>query len=408
MIAMKCSMHHGKRWSRKHNVRDFDKKEWNKDGHIDDKRSELNVILKDVLLECAFDQLFGDALVAYNAKNYIKHSERLIGFHSKKEYEKATPEERRTKAVRAYMNEQKKNIQEAIFQLGDHEKYMELVELHGKEEADKIYCQYLKAVYEKFVEDAPYMYVFSAVIHMDETKYGTPHIHVDYFPFCESARGLTSKVSMDGALRQLGYDRKKRSEDGNAEKFGTRPYIRWLNDMRISFEDFAQVFCNENKLDIMILPSEKSVARHEQPEDWKARQGRVEATNGKVAAFLGKDKKAKLDAVEHIIGNAKATAESLTNEAKSAKKEATAKLAEAKQFSAAAQLSAESADAFRKKAIADAKAVKRARDELDETVRQAVSMAVAERDRRIEELETENAMLKKQLTKERMKSYDNG
>lgn len=402
MLAMKCTMHHGKRWSRRHNVRDYDKTEWNKDGHIVDNRSELNVILKDEQMERAFDTVFGDALVAYNAKNYIKHPDRLIGFHGKKEYEKATPEERRTKAVRAYLNEQKKNIHEAIIQLGDHEIYMELVKQHGKENADRIYCQYLKAAYEKFVNDAPSMCVFSAVIHMDETQFGSPHIHIDYFPFCESTRGLTTKVSMDGALRQLGYDRKKRGEDGNVEKFSTRPYIRWLNDMRKSFEDFAQNYSNENKLGFLILPSEKSVARHEQPEDWKARQGRAEATNGKLSAFLGKDKKAKIDVADHIISNAKATAESITKKAREAKKEADAKLAEAKQFSAAARLSAESAEAFRKKAIADAKSAKKEKDELDENVRQAVSIAVAERDRRIHELEEENAKLKAIRTKERV------
>ena len=402
MIAMKCSMHHGKRWCRKHNIRDYDKAAWNKDGHIDGNRSELNVTLKDEQIEEVFDKTFGDALEAYNEKNHIKHPDRLIGFSSKKEYEKTTPEDRRTKAVIAYLNEQKRNIQEAIFQLGDHEKYMELVELHGKEKADKIYCQYLKAVYEKFVNDAPSMYVFSAVIHMDETQYGSPHIHVDYFPFCECARGLTNKVSMDGALRQLGYDRKKKDEGANDEKFGTRPYIRWLNDMRKSFEDFAQAYSNDNKLGILIMPSEKSVARHEQPEDWKARQGRVEATNGKVSALLGKDKKAKIDVAYHIISNAKATAESITKEAREAKKEADAKLAEAKQFSAAARLSAESAEAFRKKAIADAKSAKKEKDELDENVRQAVSIAVAERDRRIHELEEENAKLKAIRTKERV------
>lgn len=402
MIAMKCSMHHGKRWNRKHNIRAYDKAAWNKDGHIDGNRSELNVTLKDEQIEEVFDKIFGDALEEYNEKNHIKHPDRLIGFHSKKEYEKATPEERRTMAVRAYLNEQKKNIQEAIFQLGDHEIYMELVKQHGKEKADKIYCQYLKAAYEKFVKDSPSMYVFSAVIHMDETQYGSPHIHVDYFPFCESIRGLTTKVSMDGALRQLGYDRKKKDEGANDEKFGTRPYIRWLNDMRKSFEDFAQAYSNDNKLGILIMPSEKSVARHEQPEDWKARQGRAEATNGKLSAFLGKDKKAKIDVADHIISNAKATAESITKEAREAKKEADAKLAEAKQFSAAARLSAESAEAFRKKAIADAKSAKKEKDELDENVRQAVSIAVAERDRRIHELEEENAKLKAIRTKERV------
>ena len=245
MIAMKCTMHLGKKWNRRHNLREYDREKWNRDGHIDESRGELNKVLTDTPLDKFFDETFGDALVDFNDKNYKKHPERLIGFKSAKEYEKATHEERRTRAVKAYYNEQKKNVQEAMIQLGDHEEYLQLVELLGREKADEIYTSYLIEANNKFIEDNPTIKVFSAAIHMDETRDGTPHLHIDFLPVAESDKGLTVKVSLEGALKPLGF---KRTKD---QKFAETPYKRWLKDRRAAFENFAQKFCNEHKLGIL-------------------------------------------------------------------------------------------------------------------------------------------------------------
>lgn len=400
MIAVKCSMHMGKRLSRAHNLRQYETEKWNKDGHIDSTRSPLNRVLIDTPIEQFFDDVFGDALVEFNEKNYKKHPERLIGFKSSREYEKYSSKERRNKAVKAYMNDQKRNVQEGIFQLGDHAEYEHLVKQIGQEKADQIHLAYLTELYYKFVKDNPSLRVISAVIHMDETRDGTPHLHLDFLPVAEGSRGLTTKVSMDGALRQLGYSRKTKAKDGENSKHSERPYIKWLNNARLSLEDFAQSFCNERKLGITILPSEKAVARHEQPEDWKARQGRVKATQGKVAALFGKDKKARMDAAEYIISNAQTVAESITKNAKATQKKVNEELEEAKQLSGSARVDADSAEAYRKKAIAEAKEYKNKNQKLNETVQQAVVFATAERDRKIKELEEENAHLKAKIQKD--------
>lgn|GEM_PF-1854922 len=320
MTPMKCSLHLGHKHSRAHNVRKFDKEKWNKDGHINPDRAHLNKVLVDTDYLIFIDDNFGDALVEFNENNYQKHPNRLIGFTSRADYEKCSDKERRSKAVKAYAKEHKKDVQEAIIQLGDHGEYEQMVKLHGEEQADKIYALYLTEAFEKWKADNPSLKVFCAAAHLDETKDGTPHLHIDFLPVAESDKGLKTKVSMDGAMKQLGFVRKTKAKDGEGDKYAETPYKRWLKDRRASYEDFAQQFSNEHKLGIVILPSEKSTAPHEQPQAFKARKEREKASGGKIAALTGKDKKLQLDAAEFIISNAQAVTDSLTAELKEEKR----------------------------------------------------------------------------------------
>lgn len=389
MTAMKCTMHLGKKWSKRHNLRQYDKEKWNKDGHIDEYRSELNKVLTDTPLEEVIYTDFSDALVAYNDKNYKKHPDRLIGFKSAKEYEKAKPEERRTRAVKAYYNEQKKNVQEAIIQLGDHEGYMQLVKQYGKQKADGIYTEYLTETYNKFVGDNPSLKVFSAVIHMDETKNGTPHLHIDFLPVAESSRGLTHKVSLEGALNALGFKRKKE------QKFDERPYVQWLRDRRTAFEDFAQSFSNKHKLGIVIIRSEQSNVRHEQPEDWKARQRKVDVAQGMISALTGKDKKLKEEAANYIISNAQAVAEGITQEAVKKQKKANDDMAAAQQIAAGAREAIKVANQAREQAVAAKKKIDAERAKLSDE-REALSV---EREGNIAEV---NRQVRRRLSAEKL------
>ncbi|MDD6098211.1 MAG: hypothetical protein PUB66_05735 [Oscillospiraceae bacterium] len=45
MLECKSTMHIGKKYSIRHNVRDFDSRKWNTDGHIIKSRSALNEVL---------------------------------------------------------------------------------------------------------------------------------------------------------------------------------------------------------------------------------------------------------------------------------------------------------------------------------------------------------------------------
>jgi len=213
-IACKTSMHIGKKWSAAHNRRSYDKEKWNRDGHITADRSALNVTLRDSDLRTWFHQTFDQAIAAFNAKNEGKHNDRLIN-----------PE--------AYYQEQKGRVQECIIQLGDHAAYMEMVDQVGRELADDIHIRFLTEAFRQWEKENPSLRVFSAIIHMDEIRDGTPHLHLDFVPVAESKRGLSVKVSMDGAMKALGFDRKK------GQKYAETPYKQWLAAQRERVESLA-------------------------------------------------------------------------------------------------------------------------------------------------------------------------
>jgi hypothetical protein len=80
---------------------------------------------------------------------------------------------------------------------------------------------------QKFQERNPYLKVFSAHLHMDET---TPHLHVDFIPFTtESKRGLDTRVSLKQALDKQGYHG------------GTRGETEWNQWVKSEKEQLSQV-----------------------------------------------------------------------------------------------------------------------------------------------------------------------
>lgn len=161
----------------------------------------------------------------------------------------------------------------------------------------------MKSAFVKWQKDNPSLKVFGAYIHMDEQ---TPHLHLDFLPVAESKRGLTTKVSLDGALKQIGFARSKE------DKFDKTPYKRWLSDRRQGYEDFWQETADKllgNDV-IKILPSEPTTAPHR--ETWEHRE--TQKGLAKVTDFVtGKGAK-KVAAAEEIIANAKQINKALCDE----------------------------------------------------------------------------------------------
>ena len=249
-IEAKASMHVGKKYSLKHNLREYDANKWNTDGHIQSDRSHLNERLTHTELRDFFQKTFGAAIDQYNEKNREKHPDRMT-------------------SVDDYYNKYKGHAQECIMQMGDHENYMELIKLVGQEKADYIHKQFLTRAYKNWLKDNPSLKVFSATIHMDEIKDGTPHIHLDFLPVAESSRGLTVKVSMDGAMKKLGYDRKTKAKDGENDSYKETPYRRWLSQQRERVESLADEY-------VHLIPSQPFTKRRRQ-ETWQWRAQQKEA-----------------------------------------------------------------------------------------------------------------------------------
>ena len=280
-------MHLGKKYNIRHNTRDFDSDKWNKDGHIDQTRSCLNKTLVNTPLRDFFDETFGKAISDFNEKNKSKHPERCT-------------------TVSEYFQEQKSKVQETILQMGDHDTYQALVKSVGQSKADNFYQYALKKVIEKWQKENPSLKVFGAYIHMDEIKDGTPHAHIDFLPIAVSDRGLTTKVSLDGALKEIGFARSKE------DKYNSTPYKRWLADRRKSFEQFFQEIANEQlgKGVITILPSEPATVPHQDPWEHREVKKGLELVKD---FFSGKGKK-KVAKAEEIIANSKKVNKALCEE----------------------------------------------------------------------------------------------
>lgn len=242
---MKASLHTGRKWSAKHNLRTYDPDKWNKDDHIDPERSALNEVLTNVPLQEFFEQTFGAAIEQYNNKNRQKHPDRVT-------------------TVADYYKQHKGDVQEAIIQLGNHEDYWRMVEQYGQDRADKFHADALRKQFEDWQERNPSLRVFSAVIHMDEVEHGTPHLHLDYLPVAENSRGLTVKISMDGAMQALGYKRTK------GQKYAETPYKQWLEAYRAANEAaFQELLTAEFGNTYTVEPAEHTAKHKHHQEAWE-------------------------------------------------------------------------------------------------------------------------------------------
>ena len=334
MIKCKASMHLGKKYSIKHNNRDYNG--WNKDGHIDPSRTPMNVTLVNEDLRKWFYDVFADAIMAYNEKNREKHPDRMM-------------------TVAEYFEQQKGKVQEAILQFGDHQTYVKMVEQLGQEKADAFYKNALIQIYENWKNDNPSLRIFHASIHMDEVENGTPHLHIDFLPISESTRGLTTKVSLEGALKSLGFVRDKK------DKYDSTPYKQWLANRREKLESDFQKIADSllGKGKIQILPSEHSCKPHQETWEHREEQKGLKA----VKAFVTGEGKAKIKAAEEVIANAEAVVKSIKADAKRDKAAADKRLAEAVRKERAA-------DAREAKTIAGAETLSRHKSLFRERVQQ--------------------------------------
>ncbi len=99
---------------------------------------------------------------------------------------------------------QEKLFHEVIIQIGNCD------DTNAKTPEGELSERILDDYYREFQKRNPYLYVFSAHLHMDEA---TPHLHIDFVPFTtKSKRGLDTRVSLKQALANQGFIGKSRQE----------------------------------------------------------------------------------------------------------------------------------------------------------------------------------------------------
>lgn len=158
----------------RHNNRDYYA------NNVQKNNTALNVEYKRQDIEEAYHELFDEALKEYNDK-----------------------QSRKDRMISDYYNHLKKSkrespFYEAIIQFGNVE------DTPCGSERGEIAKQMLGEYMKDFQHRNPNLFVFNAVLHMDEAS---PHIHIDFVPFYTKGRtnGLQKGVSMKAALDEQGF-----------------------------------------------------------------------------------------------------------------------------------------------------------------------------------------------------------
>ncbi|MBR4063636.1 MAG: plasmid recombination protein, partial [Clostridia bacterium] len=260
-----------------HNSRQF------KAANVDPERTSLNRRYCNRNIKKVYEELFGEALEKYNAKQ--TRSDRKI----KNYYEK----------IRT--SKQEKPFTELVMQLGNHEDTNAQSEFGAK--AAEILDEYMKG----FQERNPHLRVFSAYMHMDES---TPHLHIDFVPFTTgSKRGLETRVSLKSALAQQGITG------------GTKYETEWSVFTRREKEQLAEIMerhgigwkqLDTHEEHLSVLDYKKKMRTQEVEElstELEALQESKESVEENIA-----DARERYDALSDALGTMKNTVERVETE----------------------------------------------------------------------------------------------
>ena len=174
-----------------HNNREFSAK------NIDPSRTADNIVFIQQDLGDAYHQLFDGAVERYNARQ--KRKDRMIDDYFQHLFN-CEP----SKSVIIGANKQK-SFYEDLVQIGTKDDTS--VGTPDAEVAKECLYEYM----EGFQKRNPNLYVFNAVMHLDEA---TPHLHIDFVPVAhKEQRGMPLKNSMSGALREQGFSSANRMEN---------------------------------------------------------------------------------------------------------------------------------------------------------------------------------------------------
>lgn len=162
-----------------HNNRDFTAK------NVDASRTSMNVIYVQIPIEEAYEEIFGQAVADYNAKQ--KRSDRKIGNYLSK--------------IKHSKNNEKV-FYETVVQIGKRDDTGILDEDGNITEDAMLAKEVLDEYARTFQERNPNLILFNAVLHMDEA---TPHLHLDYIPVAHGYKtGLKTRNSLTKGLQEMG------------------------------------------------------------------------------------------------------------------------------------------------------------------------------------------------------------
>ena len=222
-----------------HNNRDFITK------NVDRERMAWNEYYVQQPIKEAYQQIFGPAIAEYNAR-----------------------QKRKDRQVTDYLTDirnsgnKEKQFYEIVVQIGRMED-TGVLDANGElsvaaKEAREILEEYAR----NFQERNPNLYLFNAVLHMDEA---TPHLHLDYIPV---AHGYKTKMhtrnSLTKALQEMGIEPAVSKNDTET--------MHWQQRER----EYLMEMCREHGLEVEIIGEKRD--NYTIPEYKAARQAADELT----------------------------------------------------------------------------------------------------------------------------------
>ena len=181
MSTKSISMCEGK-GSLSHNNREFTAK------NIDPLRTPDNIVFVQQDLGETYHQLFDEAVERYNARQ--KRNDRKISDYFEHLFNRPP-----SKSVIEGANKQKSFYEHLVYIGTKNDSAV------GTPDAE-ITAECLREYMEGFQARNPNLYVFNAVMHLDEA---TPHLHIDYIPLGHYSRGLEVRNAKNKALDEMGF-----------------------------------------------------------------------------------------------------------------------------------------------------------------------------------------------------------
>lgn len=254
-----------------HNNREFTAK------NIDPLRTPDNIIFVQQDLGETYHHLFDEAVERYNARQ--KRNDRKISDYFEHLFNRPP-----SKSVIEGANKQKSFYEHLVYIGTKNDSAV------GTPDAEKT-AECLREYMEGFQERNPNLYVFNAVMHLDEA---TPHLHIDYIPLGHFSKGLEVRNAKNKALDEMGF--------GN----DTHSNNRW----RLREWEALSDICNAHGIEISEPKKSRgysyTVEEYGEHEDEIRRLNEEKAQalseRDKVRAELDKaaKKKVKLDEIESI------------------------------------------------------------------------------------------------------------
>ncbi len=224
-----------------HNNREFSAK------NIDSSRTPNNVVFVQQALSDAYHQLFDEAVEKYNARQ--KRNDRKIHNYFEHLFNRLP-----SKSVITGANKQKSFYEHLVY-IGTRKDTG--VGTPDAEITTECLCEYM----EGFQARNPNLYVFNAVLHLDES---TPHLHINYIPVGHFAHGLEVRNAKNKALDEMGFGNDAKSND------------IW----RRSEWDILKNICNAH--DIEISEPKKSRGYSYTVEEYGEHQDKINALNAEI------------------------------------------------------------------------------------------------------------------------------